>query len=66
MANRRHPILVATRVTARERALIDAAAKVECVSVNDLLRAIVLPEVGRRLAKQVSSLEAEDRMSCAT
>ncbi len=51
MAKRKHPILIATRVTPRERALIDAAAGLDGVTVKDLLRRIVLPAAAERVAR---------------
>ncbi|MFC1791914.1 hypothetical protein ACFL0I_05595 [Gemmatimonadota bacterium] len=49
MAERRFPVLTATRFTEAERALIDAVARVEGVTVTTLLRRMVLPQVRDRL-----------------
>lgn len=49
MAKRRHPVLVATRVTKGERAIIDAAASICGMPVSQMVREIVLPEVSRRV-----------------
>lgn len=59
MANRKHPVLTALRVTAGERAMIDAVAKVEQRSVSQLLREIVLPAVGRRASEHADSLQGK-------
>ncbi len=56
MANRRHPLMVATRVTRTERALIDAAAEAKGVTVTEFLRDIVLPAVGREVAAHAAAL----------
>jgi len=56
MANRKHPVLVATRVTVGERAIIEAAAEMEGQSVSTLLRRIVLPAVGERVAREAATL----------
>jgi uncharacterized protein (DUF1778 family) len=51
MENRVRPHLVATRVTRPERALIEAAAALEGMTVTDLLRGIVLPAVASRVTR---------------
>ena len=56
MANRQHPLMVATRVTPIERAMIDAAAEARGVSVTALLRGIVLPAVGREVEAHAATL----------
>lgn len=43
MANRTHPVLVATRVTAPQRALIEAAAKAKGMTITELVREALLP-----------------------
>lgn len=48
-ANRRFPVLLATRVTKRERALVDACAEMTGMNVTRLIRSILMPEVARRL-----------------
>jgi hypothetical protein len=42
--------LVATRLNPSQRAAVFAVAQAEGRSVSSLLRSLVLPEVGRRLA----------------
>lgn len=56
MATRRHPALVATRVTTQERVAIDAAAELAGVSVTRLLRTIILPAVAQRLSESAAEL----------
>lgn len=60
MANRKHPVLVATRTTKRERALIGAAAELEGISVKDLLRRIVLPVVAERVASCAAEFQGQE------
>jgi uncharacterized protein (DUF1778 family) len=54
--NRKHPILTATRLTANERALVNAAAELEGITVKDLIRSIVLPEVAERVTRSAEEL----------
>lgn len=49
MARRTKPILVATRVTEEERALIDMAARIAGLTITELLRRIILPEIRAQL-----------------
>lgn len=51
--NRTHPVLVATRVTRSERAIIDAAAAAADISVSELLRTIIVPAATARLTASV-------------
>jgi hypothetical protein len=60
MANRKHPVLVATRMTKRERALVGAPAELEGVSVKDLLRSIVLPVVAERVASSAAEMQGQE------
>lgn len=53
MSNRSRPMVVSTRTTKAEKALIRAAAEAAGVSVADLLHGIVLPTVARRVAGTV-------------
>lgn len=50
--------MVATRVTKTERALVDAAADLGGVTVGDLVRGILLPEVARRVTKSAREVSA--------
>jgi uncharacterized protein (DUF1778 family) len=59
MANRKHPVLVATRMDKRERALLGAAAELEGVTVKDLIRQIVLPVVAQRVARSAAELQVQ-------
>jgi len=54
--NRKHAVLTATRLTERERALVDMAAKMEGVTVKDLIRGIVLPAVSERVASAAAEI----------
>lgn len=63
MANRRLPLLVATRVDARERALIDAAAELEGLTTTQLVRRILLPAVAERVSRAAGELV---RQGCAS
>lgn len=56
MPIRRRPYLVATRVTRAERVMIEAVAETQGVTVTELLREIVLPAVGERVAAQANEL----------
>jgi hypothetical protein len=56
MPKRKRPVLVATRVTSRERAAIDAAAELADVPVSTLLRIIILPAVAQRLSESAAEL----------
>ena len=58
MAARRHPVVVATRVTRTERALIDACAEMEGVNVTLLIRNILMPAIGRRLTRDRAGVGA--------
>lgn len=60
MPNRRHPVVVAARLTERERALIGAAAELEGVTIHDLLRRIVLPAAALRVAASAQEIAAAD------
>ena len=53
MANRRYPVVVATRVTTSERALIDAAAAMDGLPISELVRNAVLPAVRERLEREM-------------
>jgi uncharacterized protein (DUF1778 family) len=44
-------VITAMRLDKSERALVDAAAKIGSVTVSELLRSIVVPEVTRRVAR---------------
>lgn len=57
---RNNPILVATRVTLRQRAVIDAAAAAEGVSISELLREIIVPAAAARLTASVAGPEHTD------
>ena len=59
MPKRRYPVMVATRVTQKERAVLDAAARIEGVSVNDLLRRIVIPAVVERVATSAAEMKGQ-------
>jgi len=56
MAERRFPVLVATRVTRCERAMIVAAAASSGLNVSTLIRRILLPAVGEHLAAEAAVL----------
>lgn len=58
--NRRHPSLVATRVTPTERAMVDAAARARGLSITALVREVLLPAVGREVAMHAAALERSD------
>lgn len=47
---------MATRVSKRERVLIDTAAELEGLSMTDLLREIVLPAAAARVAQHAQQL----------
>jgi uncharacterized protein (DUF1778 family) len=53
---REHPILVATRMTERERKLIGVAAALEGTTVKDYLRRVVLPVAKERVARAAEEL----------
>lgn len=59
MATRRYPILTATRFDRRERALIDAVAASEGVTVTELLRRLILPQVGAMLRDSANDLDTQ-------
>lgn len=54
MAPRKRPFLAATRVTGREKGWIEAVAQGEGVTVSELLHRIVVPEIQRRLAQDLT------------
>jgi hypothetical protein len=56
MVNRRHPAMVAARLTNTEKALVDAAAEARGQTVQALIRELVLPVVGRELAEHAAAL----------
>ena len=58
---RRNPILVATRVTRRDRAKINAAARAEGLTVTGLLRRIVLTAVNSPAGDDASALDPQKR-----
>lgn len=49
-AKRRRPVVLSTRITDRERALVDAAAALEGVPVSSLVRTIIVPAARQRVA----------------
>jgi uncharacterized protein (DUF1778 family) len=51
MVQRERPVVVSTRVTARERALIAALAEAEGKTVSDMLNRLIMPAVCSRLAE---------------
>ena len=55
-SGRRHPRLFASRFTAAEGALIEAAAKVEGKTIQEYLRGVVLPAVFETLERARQSL----------
>ncbi len=59
MVKREHPVLVATRMTPRERKMVGVAAALEGVTVKDLLRNIVLPVVAARVARSGVELQEQ-------
>jgi NifB/MoaA-like Fe-S oxidoreductase len=60
MARRRFPVLVATRVTEKERAMIGAAAEAEGLTIGGLVRKLLLPGVARLVAQAASELQSAD------
>lgn len=60
MAQHEHSILVATKMTPRERKMVGVAAALEGVTVKDLLRTIVLPVVAERVARSGVDLSGND------
>jgi hypothetical protein len=59
MAARTRPYLVATRVTGKERGWIDAQARAEGVTVSELLHRIIVPEIQRRLSRDLAQRDEE-------
>ena len=63
LANRRLPISVAARVTEYERTLIDAAARLRGVTVTQLIRDTLLPEVRNSVRSAIESGSREKTAS---
>jgi uncharacterized protein (DUF1778 family) len=59
MASRRSSVVIGTRVTEREGALIKAAATAEGVNVSQFVRDVIVPAVGERLARGARELARE-------
>ena len=57
MPNRRHPFTIAARVDHAEKALLEAAARVEGGTINDLVRAAVIPLARERLGAALQEFE---------
>ena len=51
MTQQKPSVLVATRMTPRERKMVGVAAALEGVSIDRLVRQIVLPAVAERVAR---------------
>lgn len=58
MAHRAFPEMVAARFTGPEKALIEAAAECDEVTVHELVRRVLLPAVRRKLADVVGESRA--------
>ncbi len=59
MAEHKHSVLVATRMTPRERKMVGVAAALDGLTVKDLLRQIVLPVVAARVARSGVELQEQ-------
>jgi hypothetical protein len=53
--------MVATRVSEKERAVVDAAARIEGITVHELLRQIVIPAVAERVAISATEMQSQSR-----
>lgn len=60
MVQQKPSILLATRVTPRERKMVGVAAALEGVSIDRLLRTIVLPVVAERVARSGVELQGQE------
>lgn len=60
MEQQKPSVLVATRVTPRERKMVGVAAALEGVSIDRLLRQIVLPVVADRVARSGVELQGHE------
>ena len=61
MAQQKTSVLVATRMTPRERKIVGVAAALEGLSIDRLLRTIVLPAVSERVARSGVDLGGNDQ-----
>ena len=61
MAQQKPSVLVATRMTPRERKMVGVVAALEGVSIDRLLRTIVLPVVAERVARSGMELGEQGR-----
>ncbi len=59
MSNRARPLVVSTRTTRAEKALIRVAAEAAGMSVSDLVHGIVLPAVTARVSRSVEEFERQ-------
>ena len=60
MAEQKPSVLVATRMTPRERKMVGVAAALEGISIDRLLRTIVLPVISERVARSGVDLSGND------
>lgn len=58
-AKRKRPVLTAMRLSKAERVMVDTAAELGQATVNDLLRAIVLPAVYERITRSAAELQVQ-------
>ena len=60
MAKRKRPIVVSTRVTEAERALIQLAAEAEGLTISEFLWALIVPRV-RAMVIRAAAVDSPDR-----
>ena len=61
MTQQKTSVLVATRMTPRERKMVGVAAALEGMSIDRLLRTIVLPAVSERVSRSGVDLGGNDQ-----
>ncbi len=56
MERRKRRFLTAMRLDHQQKAMVDVVAEIEGVSVDELLRSIVIPAIAERLSERVTEI----------